>query len=186
MANQSGGIKTAPLFFVGGGILLLWSAVSGKKWSTVLKDLISGKSPAKEPVTNPIIGADFGASLGYGYNVSGNLINARQPQSSGTYTNGQLQTLWILAGGSPARAALAACIAEHESAGNPRARNPQPCAIGSNAEGLWQICMPLNQHYVPGGDAFIALANAKAAVTMSQNGENWSPWSTAGDCNAPI
>lgn len=174
MPGQS--IKIAPLFAVAGGVLLLWSGMTGKKWSSVLKDLISGKSPAKTPQTNPISG-----SIGSPGNPALISPSAAIPKGT-TFTTGQLQSLWVLAGGSPSTMARAACIAMAESRGDSAARNPAPCAIGSYAEGLWQICMPLNSRYVPGGDAFNPLANAKAAVTMSQNGTDWSQWATAGDC----
>jgi len=49
-------IKAGPLFAAGGGVLLLWSGLTGRSWSTVLKDLVSGKNPAASPVKNPITG----------------------------------------------------------------------------------------------------------------------------------
>lgn len=38
----------------GGGAILLWSALEGKSWSTVLRDIISGQNPATAPNTNAI------------------------------------------------------------------------------------------------------------------------------------
>ena len=82
-----------------------------------------------------------------------------------TYTFAQLEGLWIQAGGSKALAPLMAGVAEVESGGNPQAYNP------SGASGLWQIEIPVNESYVPGGAAnvFNALDNAKAAVALSGN-----------------
>lgn len=59
----TGPVKVAPLFLVGGGVLLLWSGITGKKWSSVLRDLVSGKNPSKLPTTNPITG---GGNIGPG------------------------------------------------------------------------------------------------------------------------
>jgi len=56
-------------------------------------------------------------------------------------------------------------VAEVESGGNPQAYNP------SGASGLWQIEIPVNARFVPGGagNVFNALDNAKAAVALSGN-----------------
>lgn len=54
------------------------------------------------------------------------------------YTYGQLEDLWIKAGGSKALAPLMAAIALAESSGNPDAQNP------SGATGLWQILGAVN------------------------------------------
>jgi hypothetical protein len=37
--------RTLSLFLIGGGVLLAWSGVSGKQWSSVFRDVISGKDP---------------------------------------------------------------------------------------------------------------------------------------------
>jgi Transglycosylase SLT domain len=102
-----------------------------------------------------------------------------------TYTFAQLEGLWIQAGGSPALAPLMAGVAEVESGGNPQAYNP------SGASGLWQIEIPVNESYVPGGAAnvFNALDNAKAAVALSGNTlagiqSNWLAFEPAGAAEA--
>jgi LysM repeat protein len=80
-----------------------------------------------------------------------------------------LEQIWLAAGGSSSAQAVAACIAEHESSGVSDALSP------TNDYGLWQI------HN--GGDAmFNPLANAQEAVAMSDDGTNWSAWTTAPDC----
>jgi hypothetical protein len=38
--------KAMPLAVTGGAVLLLWSGLRGKSWSTVLRDVIGGHSPA--------------------------------------------------------------------------------------------------------------------------------------------
>ena len=102
-----------------------------------------------------------------------------------TYTFAQLEGLWIQAGGSKALAPLMAGVAEVESGGNPQAYNP------SGASGLWQIEIPVNESYVPGGAAnvFNAIDNAKAAVALSGNTmagiqSNWLAFEPAGAAEA--
>ena len=86
---------------------------------------------------------------------------------SGTLSCSGLEALWIEAGGSPAAEVTAASIAMAESGGN-------QFATGTVGErGYWQI-NPVNgslSTYDPYG-------NARAAVIMSGNGTNWSPWTT--------
>lgn len=59
MAGQ--GIRVGPLFAAGGGVLLLWSAVTGRKWSTVFRDLIKGQNPVTVTPTNQITGTPLSA-----------------------------------------------------------------------------------------------------------------------------
>jgi Lysozyme like domain len=94
-----------------------------------------------------------------------------------TYTYSQLEGLWTQAGGSSSLAPLMAAIAMAESGGNPDAKNTAPCASDSYATGLWQICMPLNSQYVPGGDATNAASNAAGAVAILKN-QGLTAWST--------
>ena len=86
---------------------------------------------------------------------------------SGTLGCGGLEALWVEAGGSPAVEVTAASIAMAESGGN-------QWATGTVGErGYWQI-NPVNgslSTYDPYG-------NARAAVIMSGDGTNWSPWTT--------
>jgi hypothetical protein len=44
MASQQG-ITAGKLLLAGSGALLLWSGLTGKKWTAALKDIIAGKSP---------------------------------------------------------------------------------------------------------------------------------------------
>jgi hypothetical protein len=100
-----------------------------------------------------------------------------------TYSYGQLEGLWIAAGGSTATAPLAAALAEAESGGNPLAAYPGTTVApgqGSttNATGLWQILG------LPSGNFTAAqltdpLSNAKMAVAKYQQaGNSFSPWQT--------
>ena len=86
---------------------------------------------------------------------------------SGTLSCTGLEQLWVDAGGSAAAEVTAASIAMAESGGN-------QFATGTVGErGYWQI-NPVNgalSTYDPYG-------NARAAVIMSADGANWSPWTT--------
>jgi Transglycosylase SLT domain len=99
---------------------------------------------------------------------------ADTPDSAATttaanYSFGALEHIWMAVGGSGGTASHAACIAQHESAGNPNAISP------TDDWGLWQI------H--DGGPAMLnPAANAATAVRMSGNGTNWSAWTTAPMC----
>ncbi len=94
-----------------------------------------------------------------------------------TESYAQLEGLWIGAGGAKSDAPLMAAIAEAESSGNEQAYNPIECAAGSHAEGLWQICMPLNKQYVPGGNAYNPQANAAGAVGIKK-AQGLGAWAT--------
>ena len=86
---------------------------------------------------------------------------------SGTLGCTGLEALWREAGGSPAAEGTAASIAMAESGGN-------QFATGTVGErGYWQI-NPVNGAL----STYSALGNAHAAVVMSGNGANWSPWTT--------
>lgn len=88
-------------------------------------------------------------------------------QLSGMLSCGGLEELWQEAGGSPSAEVAAASIAMAESGGS-------QYATGSVGErGYWQI-NPVNgalSTYDPYG-------NARAAVIMSDDGNDWSPWTT--------
>lgn len=86
---------------------------------------------------------------------------------SGSYNCGALEALWISVGGNSGSAFIAAEIAMAESGGNPNAISP------TDDFGLWQI---------NGSHGSLAtlnpVDNARAAVIVSGNGSNWSPWTT--------
>jgi hypothetical protein len=82
------------------------------------------------------------------------------------YSYAQLEQIWIQNGGSVTTAPMAAAIAMAESGGDSNSHS------GTDDWGLWQI----NK----GGPAMLdPAANARTAVQMSQNGQNWRPWCTA-------
>ena len=86
----------------------------------------------------------------------------------GIFSYADLEQLWVAEGGNPADEAFAACIAEHESSGNPGAISP------TSDYGLWQ------EHNDPA--ALAPVVSAKTAVQMSSDGTDWSAWTTEPDC----
>lgn len=91
--------------------------------------------------------------------------------AQGRYSYGQLEDLWVKAGGNPAFKAIAAAIAMAESGGVVNATNHD--SNGTTDRGLWQI------NSVHGAQStYDPTANARAAVSISSNGTNWKPWAT--------
>ncbi|MDE2026683.1 MAG: transglycosylase SLT domain-containing protein [Patescibacteria group bacterium] len=105
-------------------------------------------------------------------------------------TNAQLQQLWVGQGGDPNAAATAAAIAQAESGGNTQAigyyspslgyDTPSPTSDTSQVdEGAWQIA---NIHAGATGSTVVPSLldpsiNAKFAIWVSNNGQNFGPWS---------
>lgn len=87
---------------------------------------------------------------------------------SGTLGCSGLEELWEEAGGNHADAFIAAEIAMAESGGQQYALSP------TDDYGYWQI----NATYWGSLATFDPLGNAKAAVQISADGTNWSPWTT--------
>jgi LysM repeat protein len=86
---------------------------------------------------------------------------------SGTLGCSGLEELWQQAGGSDAQAVMAASIAMAESSG-------QQYATGAADErGYWQINPDHGSL-----STYDPLGNAKAAVIISDDGANWTPWTT--------
>lgn len=93
------------------------------------------------------------------------------PRPGGRYSFSDLKTLWVNEGGDPSKASLAAAVALAESAGKPDAENHN--GDGSIDRGLWQINSihgALSTKDIRG--------NARAAIQISKNGTDWSPWVT--------
>lgn len=118
-------VKIAPLFMIGGGVIFLWSGLTGKSWSQVLKNLIQGKSPTGVTATQSITG-----SVAYGYSpgifpgnppigqVSGKGNQQIAQGYLGNYGWGAGEMLPLIA------------LWTRESGWNPLARNPQSGAFG--------------------------------------------------------
>ena len=107
------------------------------------------------------------ASSGAASGTSSDAATTTTTNLAGTLSCSGLEALWVSAGGSAAAEVTAASIAMAESGGN-------QFATGTVGErGYWQI-NPVNgalSTYDPYG-------NARAAVIMSADGANWSPWTT--------
>lgn len=83
-----------------------------------------------------------------------------------------VENYWIQAGGNPQAASMAAAIADASSGLNAQSSRTNP--DGSTSVGLWLI--PANGSPPGSTDP---LANARAAVQLSQNGTDWSQWCVA-------
>jgi Lysozyme like domain len=90
---------------------------------------------------------------------------------SGSYSFSQLEQIWVDAGGNPSVKTIAAAIAMAESGGNPEATDDD--SNGSTDRGLWQINSTHGSQ-----STYNVIQNARAAVAISSNGTNWSPWTT--------
>jgi hypothetical protein len=89
----------------------------------------------------------------------------------GTLGCSGLERLWEAEGGSPSAAFTAAEIAMAESGGRQYATDLNGGA--STDRGYWQI------NSVHGAQStYDAAGNARAAVQISSNGRDWSPWVT--------
>jgi LysM repeat protein len=86
---------------------------------------------------------------------------------SGTLGCSGLEQLWNSAGGNPQDAFMAAEIAMAESGGNQYALSP------TDDYGYWQINASNGSLAT-----FNAYGNARSAIILSDNGTNWSPWTT--------
>ncbi len=126
---------------------------------------------AQNSGTDSGTGSDSGSGSGSGTASAPTTVShvsgGAAPTSAGTYSCGGLEALWEEAGGSSGEAVMAAEIAMAESGGNPNAISP------TDDFGLWQI----NGSH--GAEATLnPLGNARAAVDISGDGSNWSPWTT--------
>jgi LysM repeat protein len=95
-------------------------------------------------------------------------LTSSATQLSGTLGCSGLEALWEDAGGSHAEAFMAAEIAMAESGGNQYALSP------TDDYGYWQI----NASHGPEMATFNALGNAKAAISISDDGSDWGAWTT--------
>jgi LysM repeat protein len=119
---------------------------------------------------NVVTQATSGSSDGTASSSSSSASDATGSGSStlsGTLDCSGLEQLWEDAGGNSADAFMAAEIAMAESGGNQYALSP------TEDYGYWQI------NASNGALAtFNAYGNARSAITLSDDGTNWSPWTT--------
>jgi len=104
--------------------------------------------------------------------TTANPATASTPASGNNqFTYAQIEGIWLQAGGQPGAAPIAAAIAMAESGGNSTATHAD--SNGSVDRGLWQI------NSVHGAQSsYDVMTNARAAVSISNNGQNWTPWTT--------
>ncbi len=102
--------------------------------------------------------------------------------STGALSYAQIEKLWTDNGGSKAMAPVMAAIAIAESGGNPTSLNNNP-NTGDYSVGLWQINYYGNllssrtaAYGTPQALQGNANAQAKAAISLSNNGTNLAPW----------
>jgi hypothetical protein len=90
--------------------------------------------------------------------------------SSGAWSQAKIAQLWTSEGGNPARAQIASAVAMAESTGVAGATSANPA--GGRNLGLWQIW--------DGNDGATVdpAGNARAAIRLSRNGEDWGLWET--------
>ena len=119
-------------------------------------------------------------SSGSGSHSSGGTVTV-QAASQGSHTSSQggsgslsgtlgcsgLEQLWDAAGGNPSHAFMAAEIAMAESGGNQYALSP------TDDFGYWQINASNGSLAT-----YNAVDNARSAIILSDDGTNWSPWTT--------
>jgi LysM repeat protein len=135
-----------------------------------LTDYVPKHAKAAKPVASTVRetsrgSASHGSAARASANGGGKLVT--QSAAQGMYSCSGLEQIWEQEGGSPAAALMAAEIAMAESGGNPNAISP------TDDFGLWQI---------NGSNGSLAtlnpFQNAKSAITLSDNGTNWNPWTT--------
>lgn len=96
-------------------------------------------------------------------------VDSGKPGVGDGLGKGQIMNLWTRAGGSAAKANLAAAVALAESGGETTASNRNK--NGTIDRGLWQI------NSVHGAlSTFSPTGSARAAVKISSGGRNWTPW----------
>jgi Lysozyme like domain len=87
------------------------------------------------------------------------------------FSYAELEYIWEQAGGNAQAASIAAAIAMAESGGN--SANTDVDSNGTVDRGLWQI------NSIHGAQStYDVMGNARAAVSISNNGANWSAWTT--------
>lgn len=91
---------------------------------------------------------------------------------TGGLTYPQVENIWIQAGGNPQAAAMAAAVADASSGFDPSITRTNP--DGTTSVGLWLI--PKNGQPPGSTDP---MANARAAIQMSNNGTDWQQWCVA-------
>ena len=96
------------------------------------------------------------------------VLTSSTTKLSGNLSCSGLEALWESAGGAKSEAFTAAEIAMAESGGRQYALSP------TNDYGYWQI----NGSHGPSMATYNPYGNARAAVIISDDGQDWGPWTT--------
>jgi hypothetical protein len=163
MAKEGMGIGLSSL---AAGAIFIYGGVKGYSPLKAVQNIIQGKS----------------GSLGQS---SSQLTATGGTNSSGTASSasygGDVAKLWVSLGGDPSKASVAACIASHESGGNAGATSSNP--DGGTNVGLFQLDTPGGK-----GAGYSVeqlkdpVLNTKITIRATNNGRDWSAWSTAPMC----
>lgn len=117
-----------------------------------------------------------GGAKHHGHGILATLTSIHVPGASAASAGGsagcrKLERLWMAAGGNPAQAETAAAIAMAESSGEQYSTDDD--GNGTVDRGYWQI------NSIHGAQStFDPMGNARAAVAISGDGTNWTPWVT--------
>lgn len=149
------------------------SKFATSNWKKEKVTLFQALGITKGTVQFPKLSATLPSSVSGAQNPAGggSSVSGTAPTNAQKYTQTQLQQLWIQAGGNPSYALIASAIAMAESGGNSGATDND--SNGTVDRGLWQI------NSVHGSlSTYNPVANARAAIQISNNGTNWTPWVT--------
>lgn len=164
--------------FTTAGFVVLWSGVKGQTLKGTLTSFLKGQNPAAASESAPTVGVDTSTTPAASTDTSGTAPDV----TGGAYSSAQLEQLWKSCGGNPDTASVAACIAMHESSGNPDAESSNP--DGGTNVGLWQLdTRGVGSGYTV-AELMNATTNCHVTIMGSANGTNWSEWATAADCGA--
>lgn len=154
--------------YVTGGVILAWSGIKNTTLQATLSAFLQGKLPQPNPTGSPAVGLQQAGGSG----SSG----ASSPGGAGTYSQAQIEQLWISSGGDPSKARLASAIAEAESGGRTGVTSSNP--DGGTNVGLWQ----LDTKGAGSGYTVAQLqnpqTNAHVTIMQSKNGTSWGQWET--------
>jgi Lysozyme like domain len=172
--DQVSGVAVGSVAF---GALLVFAGIKGYSIPQTLQLVIQGKSPLGQAQVTPVTQASAAAGTAGAAGVPG--VSSSALPSAGSYSSAQIESLWVLAGGSQGAARNAACHAMQESGGQPRITSANP--DGGTNVGLWQLD-------TPGGkgagysvaELQNAMNNARVTVSATRNGADWSAWATPG------
>jgi LysM repeat protein len=136
-------------------------------WTWIYDDNRSVIQNPNEIYPGEVLKIPYGQPDGQAASASAATVLTSAASLSGTLSCPQLEELWEAGGGSQGEAFMAAEIAMAESGGNQYATG----TVGER--GYWQI----NPNH-GSLSTYDPLGNAQAAVIISDNGTNWSPWTT--------